>query len=178
MLPAQLGRAPRHLLVCERGHARHPRSRHEAHVRDHAYSCRVSGASAGPGPRRDPLRDTGREGEGKEKGKGKSELPEAPTPPVPGGSARPPLQGRVAGAPLVPVSVFREAPPSLSELARASRFWGKKQNKGQISLPFEFVVSRGVGITPKFFPSSRSEGAGGVTNQAHHLSKLFTIYTF
>ncbi|KAF4790951.1 hypothetical protein TURU_136118 [Turdus rufiventris] len=42
MLPAQLGRAPRHLLVCERGHARHPRSRHEAHVRDHAYSCRVS----------------------------------------------------------------------------------------------------------------------------------------
>ncbi|XP_037985122.1 ribonuclease P protein subunit p40 isoform X2 [Motacilla alba alba] len=42
MLPAQLGRAPRHLLVCERGHARHPRSRHAAHVRDHAYSCRVS----------------------------------------------------------------------------------------------------------------------------------------
>ncbi|NXS02508.1 RPP40 protein, partial [Oxylabes madagascariensis] len=42
MLPAQLGRAPRHLLVCERGHARHPRSRHAAHVRDHAYNCRVS----------------------------------------------------------------------------------------------------------------------------------------
>ncbi|XP_039568129.1 ribonuclease P protein subunit p40 isoform X2 [Passer montanus] len=42
MLPAQLERAPRHLLVCERGHARHPRSRHAAHVRDHAYSCRVS----------------------------------------------------------------------------------------------------------------------------------------
>ncbi|RMC16105.1 hypothetical protein DUI87_08314 [Hirundo rustica rustica] len=42
MLPAQLARAPRHLLVCERGHARHPRSRHAAHVRDHAYSCRVS----------------------------------------------------------------------------------------------------------------------------------------
>uniref|UniRef100_A0A8C3QZN8 Ribonuclease P/MRP subunit p40 n=1 Tax=Cyanoderma ruficeps TaxID=181631 RepID=A0A8C3QZN8_9PASS len=42
MLPAQLGRAPRHLLVCERSHARHPRSRHAAHVRDHAYSCRVS----------------------------------------------------------------------------------------------------------------------------------------
>ncbi|KAJ7395041.1 Ribonuclease P protein subunit p40 [Pitangus sulphuratus] len=41
-MPARLARVPRHLLVCEKGHARHPRSRHAAHVRDHAYSCRVS----------------------------------------------------------------------------------------------------------------------------------------
>ncbi|XP_064299605.1 ribonuclease P protein subunit p40 isoform X2 [Phalacrocorax carbo] len=37
-----LRQAPRHLLVCEKGHARHARSRHAAHVRDHAYNCRVS----------------------------------------------------------------------------------------------------------------------------------------
>lgn len=46
--------APRHLLVCEKGHARHPRSRHAAHVRDHAYNCRVSvgrGAGGGSGSR-------------------------------------------------------------------------------------------------------------------------------
>ncbi|XP_074998717.1 ribonuclease P protein subunit p40 isoform X2 [Calonectris borealis] len=38
----RLRAAPRHLLVCEKGHARHARSRHAAHVRDHAYNCRVS----------------------------------------------------------------------------------------------------------------------------------------
>uniref|UniRef100_A0A8C3JRN5 Ribonuclease P/MRP subunit p40 n=1 Tax=Calidris pygmaea TaxID=425635 RepID=A0A8C3JRN5_9CHAR len=38
----RLHQVPRHLLVCEKGHLRHPRSRHAAHVRDHAYSCRVS----------------------------------------------------------------------------------------------------------------------------------------
>ncbi|XP_074753991.1 ribonuclease P protein subunit p40 isoform X4 [Athene noctua] len=38
----RLRQAPRHLLVCEKGHARHARSRHAAHVRDHAYNCRVS----------------------------------------------------------------------------------------------------------------------------------------
>ncbi|XP_031445174.1 ribonuclease P protein subunit p40 [Phasianus colchicus] len=38
----RLQQAPRHLLVCEKGHARHERSRHAAHVRDHAYNCRVS----------------------------------------------------------------------------------------------------------------------------------------
>ncbi|XP_074940216.1 ribonuclease P protein subunit p40 isoform X1 [Phalacrocorax aristotelis] len=37
-----LRQTPRHLLVCEKGHARHARSRHAAHVRDHAYNCRVS----------------------------------------------------------------------------------------------------------------------------------------
>uniref|UniRef100_A0A8C9F9H6 Uncharacterized protein n=1 Tax=Pavo cristatus TaxID=9049 RepID=A0A8C9F9H6_PAVCR len=38
----RLQQAPRHLLVCEKGHVRHARSRHAAHVRDHAYNCRVS----------------------------------------------------------------------------------------------------------------------------------------
>ncbi|XP_025925362.1 ribonuclease P protein subunit p40 isoform X5 [Apteryx rowi] len=38
----RLRQAPRHLLVCEKSHARHARSRHAAHVRDHAYNCRVS----------------------------------------------------------------------------------------------------------------------------------------
>ncbi|NXW00521.1 RPP40 protein, partial [Fregetta grallaria] len=38
----RLRRVPRHLLVCEKGHVRHARSRHAAHVRDHAYNCRVS----------------------------------------------------------------------------------------------------------------------------------------
>lgn len=38
----RLRQVPRHLLVCEKGHARDARSRHAAHVRDHAYNCRVS----------------------------------------------------------------------------------------------------------------------------------------
>lgn len=38
----RLQQAPRHLLVCEKGNARHARSRHAVHVRDHAYNCRVS----------------------------------------------------------------------------------------------------------------------------------------
>ncbi|KAL8182489.1 UNVERIFIED_CONTAM: Ribonuclease P protein subunit p40 [Gekko kuhli] len=33
---------PRHLLVCEKSHVRHERSRHAAHVRDHAFNCRVT----------------------------------------------------------------------------------------------------------------------------------------
>ncbi|KAG8133284.1 hypothetical protein E2320_011090 [Naja naja] len=33
---------PRHLLVCERSHVHHERSRHVAHVREHAFNCRVS----------------------------------------------------------------------------------------------------------------------------------------
>ncbi|KAJ7338499.1 hypothetical protein JRQ81_012401 [Phrynocephalus forsythii] len=37
-----LRESPRHLLVCERSHARHERSRHAARVRDHAFNCRVS----------------------------------------------------------------------------------------------------------------------------------------
>lgn len=37
-----LRETPRHLLVCERSHVRHERSRHEARVRDHAFNCRVS----------------------------------------------------------------------------------------------------------------------------------------
>lgn len=47
----RLQQAPRHLLVCEKGHVRHARSRHAAHVRDHAYNCRVSagGGSAARG---------------------------------------------------------------------------------------------------------------------------------
>ncbi|XP_054673323.1 ribonuclease P protein subunit p40 isoform X2 [Grus americana] len=38
----RLRQVPRHLLVCEKGHARHARSRHAAHVQEHAYNCRVS----------------------------------------------------------------------------------------------------------------------------------------
>uniref|UniRef100_A0A8D0HF79 Uncharacterized protein n=1 Tax=Sphenodon punctatus TaxID=8508 RepID=A0A8D0HF79_SPHPU len=38
----RLRETPRHLLVCERSHVRHERSRHTAHVRDHPYNCRVS----------------------------------------------------------------------------------------------------------------------------------------
>lgn len=53
--------APRHLLVCEKGHARHPRSRHAAHVRDHAYNCRVS---AGGEPLAAVGRAAGAEGAG------------------------------------------------------------------------------------------------------------------
>lgn len=48
----RLRQAPRHLLVCEKGHARHARSRHAAHVRDHAYNCRVSAPAAGAGASR------------------------------------------------------------------------------------------------------------------------------
>lgn len=38
----RLRETPRHLLVCEKSHVRHERSRHAAHVRSHAYNCRVS----------------------------------------------------------------------------------------------------------------------------------------
>ncbi|XP_059580343.1 ribonuclease P protein subunit p40 isoform X2 [Alligator mississippiensis] len=38
----RLRETPRHLLVCERSHVRHERSRHAARVRGHAYNCRVS----------------------------------------------------------------------------------------------------------------------------------------
>ncbi|XP_065255262.1 ribonuclease P protein subunit p40 [Emys orbicularis] len=38
----RLRETPRHLLVCEKSHMRHERSRHAAHVRSHAYNCRVS----------------------------------------------------------------------------------------------------------------------------------------
>ncbi|KAM3840373.1 ribonuclease P protein subunit p40 isoform 1-T2 [Vipera latastei] len=34
--------SPRHLLVCERSHVQHARSRHVAHVREHAFNCGVS----------------------------------------------------------------------------------------------------------------------------------------
>ncbi|KAF7248780.1 Ribonuclease P protein subunit p40 [Varanus komodoensis] len=37
-----LRESPRHLLVCERSHMRHERSRHAAHVQDHAFNCQVS----------------------------------------------------------------------------------------------------------------------------------------
>ncbi|KAH0617945.1 hypothetical protein JD844_016742 [Phrynosoma platyrhinos] len=37
-----LRESPRHLLVCERSHVRHERSRHAAHVRGHAFNCQVS----------------------------------------------------------------------------------------------------------------------------------------
>lgn len=43
----RLQQAPRHLLVCEKGNARHARSRHAVHVRDHAYNCRVSAGGGG-----------------------------------------------------------------------------------------------------------------------------------
>ncbi|XP_025895535.1 ribonuclease P protein subunit p40 isoform X3 [Nothoprocta perdicaria] len=42
LLLRRLHQTPRHLLVCEKSHARHAHSRHAAHVRDHAYNCRVS----------------------------------------------------------------------------------------------------------------------------------------
>uniref|UniRef100_A0A8C8RMN6 Ribonuclease P/MRP subunit p40 n=1 Tax=Pelusios castaneus TaxID=367368 RepID=A0A8C8RMN6_9SAUR len=38
----RLGETPRHLLVCEKSHVRHERSRHAARVRSHAYNCCVS----------------------------------------------------------------------------------------------------------------------------------------
>lgn len=53
----RLQQAPRHLLVCEKGNARHARSRHAVHVRDHAYNCRVSA-----GWRRCPDGDRGASG--------------------------------------------------------------------------------------------------------------------
>ncbi|XP_042317143.1 ribonuclease P protein subunit p40 isoform X2 [Sceloporus undulatus] len=37
-----LRESPRHLLVCERSHVTHERSRHAAHVRGHVFNCQVS----------------------------------------------------------------------------------------------------------------------------------------